>query len=179
MVEIKRVVITGGPGSGKTSLCDGLAAKGHTVFPEYSRVLIQEQLQVGGRALPWDNLPLFSEKVIEGRIEQWKQAKQPVQLFDRSIVDSLAYLHKDGLDISADLWALTRQYRYHSVVLIAPPWAEIYQTDAERKETFETAVAIFDSLKVVYQMAGYDLLYLPLGPVGERVAFVEAFLNTL
>ncbi len=179
MIEKKRIVITGGPGSGKTSLCDALAAKGQTVFPEFSRVLIQEQLQSGGRALPWDDLPLFSARVIEGRIEQWQQASQPLQLFDRSIVDSLAYLHKDGLEIPQDLWALTQEYRYHPVVLIAPPWLEIYQTDAERRESFEAAEAIYESLQVVYQKAGYELLHLPFCSVENRVAFVENFIETL
>ena len=38
----KRIVISGSPGAGKTSIIKGLKNKGYTVFEEYSRILIDE-----------------------------------------------------------------------------------------------------------------------------------------
>jgi predicted ATPase len=46
-------VITGGPGSGKTSLIDALSAGGIRHMPEAGQAIIQDQVDVGGTALPW------------------------------------------------------------------------------------------------------------------------------
>lgn len=175
----QRIVITGGPGTGKTALCDALSAQGHTVFPEYSRVLIRTQLEIGGRVLPWDDLPAFSEAVIAGRIQQWQAANDPVQWYDRSLVDSLAYLHKDGLAIPKPWWELTENFRYHPVVLITPPWEQIYRKDEERRESFADLQAIHRSLCHVYEKAGYQLLEVPRTAVSARLLFVNQFLKTL
>ena len=53
-------VITGGPGSGKTSLLDALAARGYERSVEAGRALIQQQVAIGGCALPWADRVLFS-----------------------------------------------------------------------------------------------------------------------
>ena len=45
-------VITGGPGSGKTSLIAALAANGLDVMQEVGRAIIQDEVHKGGRALP-------------------------------------------------------------------------------------------------------------------------------
>ena len=39
---IKRIIITGGPSSGKTSIIDALKDEGYSCFDEVSREIIQE-----------------------------------------------------------------------------------------------------------------------------------------
>ncbi|WP_292071911.1 AAA family ATPase [Brevundimonas sp. UBA7534] len=46
------VVVTGGPGSGKTCLIGALAARGHAVAPEAGRADIRRQQAVDGQGLP-------------------------------------------------------------------------------------------------------------------------------
>ncbi|TIV93045.1 MAG: ATPase, partial [Mesorhizobium sp.] len=46
-------VVTGGPGSGKTSLIEALALKGIQHMPEAGRAIIQDQVRIKGNALPW------------------------------------------------------------------------------------------------------------------------------
>lgn len=46
-------VITGGPGSGKTTLIDMLASQGFHHMPEAGRAIIRDQVAIGGTALPW------------------------------------------------------------------------------------------------------------------------------
>ena len=55
------VVITGGPGAGKTTLIDRLAAAGFGAKPEAGRAIIQDQLAISGPALPWLDPILFTE----------------------------------------------------------------------------------------------------------------------
>ena len=53
--------LTGGPGSGKSSLIDALHLRDHARSLEAGRQIIQDQMTIGGRALPWDDRILFAE----------------------------------------------------------------------------------------------------------------------
>lgn len=50
-------VLTGGPGSGKTTLIEALRTAGFATLPEAGRGIIRDQMAIGGPALPWP-LPL-------------------------------------------------------------------------------------------------------------------------
>jgi predicted ATPase len=45
------VVLTGGPGTGKTTLLEALRDNGFSVVPENARPIIRDQLAIGGYAL--------------------------------------------------------------------------------------------------------------------------------
>ena len=57
----KRIVISGSPGAGKTSIIKGLKDKGYTVFEEYSRTLIDEGKASGKTNFFLSNPGEFSE----------------------------------------------------------------------------------------------------------------------
>ncbi len=57
-------VITGGPGAGKTSLLEALAAAGHACMPEAGRAVIRDQRAIGGPALPWTDPPAFAAQML-------------------------------------------------------------------------------------------------------------------
>ena len=54
-------VLTGGPGSGKTTLIDALAARGYACSLEAGRAVIRHQQDIGGNALPWGDRALFAD----------------------------------------------------------------------------------------------------------------------
>ena len=47
------IVLTGGPGSGKTTLIEALRRLGLATAPETGRAIIREQVAIAGPALPW------------------------------------------------------------------------------------------------------------------------------
>jgi predicted ATPase len=53
-------VITGSPGSGKSTLIEALAASGIPSMPEAGRAIIQDQVAIGGDALPWSDRHAFA-----------------------------------------------------------------------------------------------------------------------
>ena len=170
-------VITGGPGSGKTSLIAAL--DGIHRMPEAGRAIIQEELAAGGSALPWKNPLAFAEKMLARDIAAWEAARQlegPV-IFDRGIPDVVGYLQWSGIPIPSHLARAAADYRYNSRVFLAPPWPEIFTQDTERKQTLAEAEATCRVMRRVYAGLGYELVDLPLVQVADRAAFVRAAIS--
>lgn len=167
-------VITGGPGSGKTSLCAALAAQGISIAAESGRGIILAQQAKGGRALPWVDPQAFAAAVFARDEERYAAALlQPgVTLFDRGFPDNAAYLTILGLPVPAALESACRQKRFAEPVFIAPPWKEIFTQDSERKQDWAEAVRTYDAMVAGYQRYGYTLVEVPRLSVCDRADFI-------
>ena len=166
--------ITGGPGSGKSTLVDALAARGICTMPEAGRAIIQDQLAIGGEALPWSDRRAFAELMLSWEMRSHRAGlslRGPV-IFDRGVPDVLGYLRLNNLPIASHVERAARMFRYNSRVFVAPPWPEIFARDAERKQSFEEAEATYEVMMSTYAALGYDLVPLPLQSVEERVQFI-------
>lgn len=169
-------VLTGGPGSGKTTLVEALAARGYATAPEAGRNIIQDQSAIGGAALPWNNQALFAELMLAWELRSHRTAVRqdgPV-FFDRGVPDTLAYLKLCGLPAPAHMREAVERFRYNRRVFIAPPWPEIFVQDAERKQDIEEAQRTYDALVETYPRYGYELVVLPRATVEARLAFIFA-----
>ncbi len=86
-------IITGGPGSGKSTLIDALAKRGYARTLEAGRAIIQDQQAIGGRALPWIDPAFFAELMLSWELRSYRMAESetgPV-FFDRGIPDVVGY----------------------------------------------------------------------------------------
>ena len=168
------VVIIGGPGTGKTTIIEGLLAKGFCCYPEISREVTLEAKKQGIEQLFLENPLLFSELLLEGRKKQFHKAqKEPhnIVFLDRGIPDVLAYMHYIGDSYPAFFDQACRDHIYTKIFLL-PPWEEIYISDNERYENFEQAKLIYNHLTETYQKYGYHLIEVPKGSVEERISFI-------
>ena len=166
-------IITGGPGSGKSTVIDALAKRGISTMPEGGRAIIQDQVAIGGNALPWSDRRAFAELMLSWEMRSYRMAialKGRV-IFDRGVPDVLGYLRLSGLSIPAYVERAAQVFRYNRRVFIAPPWRDIFQIDAERKQSFKEAQATYEAMIESYSDLGYELIQLPLISVEERVNF--------
>jgi predicted ATPase len=173
-------VITGGPGAGKTTLLRALADRGYSHIPEAGRAIIRDQVAQGGAALPWSDRAAFARLMLERDMESHRAALDmngPV-IFDRGIPDIIGYLRLSGLPVTAQAEAAAHACRYNRRIFIAPPWPEIFQRDAERKQSHEEAEQTYQVMVETYTLLGYELLTLPRKSVGERVQFVVERLSS-
>ena len=169
-------IITGGPGSGKTTLVEALGKGGMAIVPEVGRQIILEQQAIGGSATHGGDRALFSELMLTravGDYERYRGTSGPV-VFDRGIPELVGYRRLSGLPVPDHFRNAAAVYRYAPTVFLAPPWPGIYRNDSERKQSLEEALATYEAVRVACNEAGYDLVELPLVSVAERVAFVRA-----
>ncbi|MFG2014975.1 AAA family ATPase [Actinomadura geliboluensis] len=168
------VVVTGGPGSGKSTLIDRLELAGFARSQEAGRGVIQDQVAIGGRALPWQDVELFAEMMLcwEMRSYRSMEAQAGPVFFDRGIPDIVGYLRLEGRPVPPHVHTAARTFRYRRRVFIAPPWPEIYEQDTERKQSLAEAERTYESMVTTYAEYGYELVELPRVPVEERVRFV-------
>lgn len=171
-------ILTGGPGSGKTTLLEYLAGRGIAVMPEAGRGIIRSQMAIGGHALPWADRALFAQLMLGWELRSFSVAAMlpgPI-LCDRGIPDVVGYLTLEGLEVPAHMRRAAQTYRYNSTVFLAPPWEEIFHTDAERRQDFDTAQRTCEVMRRVYADLGYNLVELPCVPVSARAEFMRTYL---
>jgi predicted ATPase len=173
------VIVTGGPGAGKTTLIDALEEAGYARTIEAGRAIIQDQREKGGHALPWDDSGAFAEEMLAWDIGSYRAAEtvESFVFFDRGIPDIVGYLRLTGAPVPPRIEQAAATYRYHSRVFVTPPWRDIYQLDNERTQDFDEAVRTYDSLVATYNAYGYTLIELPFAPIAERVRFVLEMLG--
>ena len=167
-------VVSGGPGSGKTTILRELAKSGFRHAPEVARQIIQEQVQARGTAVPWGDQQAYADLMLQRSIESFvahTPAARPT-FSDRGIPDTLCYARLIGLRDTRRIRDACERYRYAGLVFLAPPWQEIYRTDAERKQDFAEAERTYVQMAEVYRECGYEAIEVPRGTPAERAEFV-------
>ncbi|MGE8428770.1 MAG: AAA family ATPase [Sphingobacterium sp.] len=170
------IVLTGGPGVGKTTLLKELHKQGFNIVEEDARRIIREQLETGADAVPWKNKIRYAELMLAAStasyLIQVGQDHKRYVFFDRGIPDSLAYITMEDLAIEEELIREAKSRRYHKKVFILPPWAEIYANDNERKQTWQEAENTFKIMKETYTKLGYETIVVPKTTVFDRAQFI-------
>lgn len=169
----KFILITGCSGGGKSSVLAELARRGFATFEEPGRQIVKEQLAIGGDALPWHNAQAFIELALARSLENLEKAAQSngPAFFDRGIVDAYNYFLQNNILVPSHFDGAVQRYRYRQIFLF-PPWKEIFQNDPERRHTFGSAVAEYESLIATCARLGYEALVVPKLPVGARADYI-------
>lgn len=172
---MQRFVVTGAPGTGKTTLVDSLNHLGEVVGEPARELIAEHQAATGEESL--DGSPgLFIERLIARSIEKFDLALSAgIVIYDRGLPDCVAYARTFGVDPAAALDA-ARKRRYVSPVFVTPPWDAIYTNDDMRRASFDMVEAFHGDVVRAYEALGYDIVELPKASVAERVAVVSSFL---
>lgn len=172
--KVNFYVISGGPGSGKTTVLCELERLGFQSAPEVARRIIQEQSAQGGTALPWRNRESYTQLMLERSIQAYLDHLPSSQIifFDRGIPDTLCYARLIGLSDTRSIEAACEDYRYSRLVFLAPPWEEIYAIDQERKQDYAEAERTYEEMTRAYQECGYDAVVIPRLAPPARAKFI-------
>ena len=175
----KKIVITGGPGSGKTSLILFLEENGYQCQNEISRQVTLEAQKKGIDQLFLSDPVLFSQHLLEGRLKQHQEVghfKKTILFYDRGLPDITAYMDFTNVSYHESFHTTCNKHRYDTVFIL-PPWKDIYTKDNERYETYEEAEKIHKFLIQSYQKYGYEVIVVPFGTLKERMKFMITHLE--
>ncbi|SNR48715.1 Predicted ATPase [Maribacter sedimenticola] len=177
----KRIVVTGGPGTGKTVLISSLEEHGFHCFHEVIRTMTLDALdgkEVDDQLVNpidfVDDAKSFNDQLINARLKHFKEGEviqMPHLFYDRGLPDVIAYMNYFKQPIEPYYSNLCSRHRYDEV-LILPPWEDIYVQDNERMENFEQACGIHAHLDQTYTALGYQPIEVPFGTIEERLQFV-------
>jgi len=185
-LKSNRIVVTGGPGTGKTVLISSLEENGYHCFHEVIRTMTLDAL---GEVAVEDRLvnPIdfvqdaksFNDELIEARLKHFingNTIKKDYLFYDRGLPDVIAYMNYFDQPSEKRYADLCMENRYNEV-LILPPWKEIYVQDNERMEDYEQACGIHEQLEKTYIDLGYTPIEVPFGTIENRLQFVVDFIK--
>ena len=182
LFENKKIVISGGPGSGKTTLVNLLRNRGYKWVDEFSRTLI-ENAQKKGENNIFNTQPLyFSKEVWKVRKKQYEKYISGINktqnlyvFFDRALHDVVAYL--DYIGVSYDPHQFDPSAFPYDMAMLLPPWEAIYTKDNERKEDFEEAEKLYFYIKKTYQKYNIPIVEIPFEIPEARITTLLDYLN--
>ncbi len=170
----KRILLIGGPSTGKTTLLNYLKDIGYPCLEEISREVILKAQAEGIDQLFLEQPLLFSEMLRDARIKQHKATQKISNDFvfiDRGIPDTVAYMDYIGQPYPESFIEACNKYRY-DIVFVLPPWEVIHVIDNERYETFKEAQKIHKHLIKTYTTFGYKPIDVPTGKVEDRATYI-------
>ncbi|MEV8395511.1 MULTISPECIES: ATP/GTP-binding protein [unclassified Streptomyces] len=172
---MRRYVLTGTPGAGKTSILRRLDELGYGVVEEAATAVIA-QAQSLGENQPWTRASFIDEIVALQRQRQL-EATNPVQVFDRSPVCTHALATYLGWPVSpalaSELERITSEGVYERRVLFVRNLGFCEPT-AARRISFQESLAFEKIHEESYRAFGYELIDIPAGDLSHRVATVSS-----
>jgi predicted ATPase len=172
MTKNNFIVISGGPGGGKTSLLESLSKNGYKYIRESGRVIIRERIRKG--LSPRPSPEEFARQMFQMDYENFINHADILDIlfFDRSFLDSAFLIHQSGGKFFNEIRDSLITNRFYTKVFMTPPWKEIYTVDSERDQTFDESVEIYEILSHWYLTNGYELVTVPRLPVEMRVKMI-------
>lgn len=170
-----RCVITGGVGSGKTTIVNALREDRRIWIGDEKAIdIVKEQLASGGSLLPWIKPSEFWKPITQIRINLFETC--PIHtyccIFDRGIPDPIGFLKLEGINPPDELIFASMKYRY-DIIFWTPPWKEIYVNTPERPQTWNEAESLGILLRQAYESIGYKTVEIPKGSVEYRSNFIK------
>lgn len=175
---MKRFIITGAPGAGKTAIIRQLELDGFSVVEEAATDVIAAA-QAHGTLEPWIHSSFIDSVAALQRDRQIRASHQPddVQFHDRSVVCTAAlaaYLgHPHTPILINELERIRKESIFQPRVFFIRNLGFITPTEA-RRITFEETLRFQKIHEETYRQFGFELFSVEPGSVMERVRTVKA-----
>lgn len=162
----QKYVLTGGPGSGKSSIILALEMQEEYVIREAAEDYIRLR-QAQGQPQPWTEAD-FQDRILD--IQMQREARIPLDaervFIDRGLADGLAYA-KEGTATYKRIKAETEKARYEKIFIIEP--LEYTERTEVRRENHDEALRLGEKLNEVCKKLGYEPIRISSGTLEARV----------
>ncbi|MFI6074147.1 AAA family ATPase [Actinoplanes sp. NPDC051343] len=171
---MRRYVLTGTPGSGKTALLRRLEIDGYAVVEEAATDVIALR-QAYGIDEPWRD-PVFLDRIVDLQRRRQLAVDRDVALFDRSPVCTLALSRHLGISASTGLRAeidrILAERIYEPTVFFVRHQGFVRPT-AARRISFEESLSFERIHETTYLELGFTLVEVPAAPLEVRAEVIR------
>lgn len=178
---MRRFIITGAPGAGKTAIIRQLELDGYSVVEEAATDVIAAA-HAQGKTDIW-RYPWFIDEIARlQRDRQIQASSQPagVQFHDRCVLCTAAlaaYLgHPVSPLLTGELERVKKEGIFQRQVFFIRNLGFVTPTEA-RRITFEETVRFEKIHEEIYREFGFELIFVEPGSVAERVAAIKAIIR--
>jgi predicted ATPase len=175
--SMKRYVLTGTPGAGKTAVLRQLERDGYGVVEEAATDVIA-LAQAGGVAEPWTQASFIDTVAELQRSRQLRAAHEPceAQFHDRSAICTAALATYLGFPVSSalarELERLRTERIFEREVFFMRNLGFVAPTEA-RRISFEEALRFERIHEQTYRDAGFVIVWIEPGSVVDRAAAIK------
>jgi len=178
---MRRFIITGAPGAGKTAILRQLELDGFSVVEEAATDVIAAA-QARGTAQPWTH-PSFIDAIAQ--LQKQRQIRtsyqqEEVQFHDRSVVCTAAlaiYLrYSFSPFLASELELIKKEAIYHKRVFFIRNLGFVTPTEA-RRISLEDTVRFEKIHEETYRDLGFELVSVEPGTVTQRVGVIKAAIS--
>ncbi|MDQ3231753.1 MAG: AAA family ATPase [Pseudobdellovibrionaceae bacterium] len=179
---MKRYILTGAPGAGKTTILHDLQSRGYEIVAE-AATDINARMIAQGIDKPW-TMPHFISDIIQlqkARLESKVHEDSTVQFHDRSIIDAYILGKFLGHGITADVevlvQAIIKNGVYQRMVFFIDSLGFIENTEVRR-------ISLADALEFgklheqIYSSFGFQCIKIPNQQVNDRTNEILRLVET-
>lgn len=166
-------VISGGPGTGKTSLINELGKRGYRIVPEAARRLFDSDPKFAGKSIMEIDLNEFHKSILEIQkkdLEKLLNRNHEVVFFDRGFLDTLAYMKFNNLDVSEEAIKFSKLIKYRLVFIC--DFLDRYSKDNLRQEPEDYQKKVHREIVKTYEDREYSPINIPFMSVKKRADFI-------
>jgi predicted ATPase len=180
---MRRYILTGSPGAGKTTILTALRDRGYAVVGEAATDVIDQARQRGETGPPRG--PGFLDAIVRLQRRRENFPAPPaarIRVFDRSPICTLAlarYLEEPVTPtLAREVDRVLDEKTYERSVFFVRLLGFITPTFA-RRITLEQSQAFEEFHERTYKELGFELVEVSPGPVAERVDFVDRYIHDM
>ena len=170
-----KIVITGGPCSGKTTIINRLRDDGYKILEEVAREVIAERNF--NRKLDATEMLELQKEIYDRQIKKEidVDSLEETVFLDRGYVDNHAYCeHHIGY---IPKWLLTAPVKRYDQILVFERLPLI--KDGIRRESDKEAKQIHDRIICAYKNSGYEPIIVPVMSIEDRTEYVKKAVEKL
>lgn len=164
-------VITGGPGSGKTTVVNHLNMLGYHTTIEHARHFIDTQM-ISGKTVEEirKNRKEFQAGILDMQILQESSLSPDELVFlDRALPDALAYYRFLDLPVDEKLEVSLKKISYKKIFILE---SLLLVNDYARREDKADQKRIAELIAEVYESLSFPVIHVPVLPPQDRVDFI-------
>ena len=173
---MKKIVIGGGQGSGKTTVLNGLK-KDFTCIEESTSYLIES-----GYVPEEHSFMDFQNKVVVKQKEMEGSVSEKIVFLDRCLIDTILYLEEEELDVPEELLQDIKNANYAQVFFLEALPKKYWPMPAHKKPrltSYENGIERSKKLLSIYQRFDIPLTTIPVLEISKRVKFIKNEINKM